>query len=47
MTQPSAWRPSRVARRRPPIVMPDEVAEKTMDIVEEAIGEVERMLGYA
>ena len=31
----------------PPIVMPNEVAHKAMDIIEESIGEVERELGYA
>jgi 4-aminobutyrate aminotransferase-like enzyme len=43
-----AWIPAgHILRMSPPIVMPNEVAEKAMDIIEEAIGEVEQMLGYA
>ena len=30
----------------PPIVMPDEVAHKAMDIIEESIGEAEKDLGF-
>ncbi len=42
-----AWIPAgHILRMSPPIVMPDEVAEKAMDIIEESIGEVERELGY-
>ena len=43
-----AWIPAgHILRMSPPIVMPDDVAEKAMDIIEESIGEVERELGYA
>ena len=42
-----AWIPAgHILRMSPPIVMPDEVAHKGMDIIEESIGEVERELGY-
>ncbi|MCX7428638.1 MAG: aspartate aminotransferase family protein [Planctomycetia bacterium] len=43
-----AWIPAgHILRMSPPIIMPDEVAHKAMDIIEESIGEVERELGYA
>jgi len=42
-----AWIPAgHILRMSPPIVMPDEVAHKAMDIIEESIGEVEKELGY-
>lgn len=42
-----AWIPAgHILRMSPPIIMPDYVAEKGMDIIEEAIGETERELGY-
>jgi 4-aminobutyrate aminotransferase-like enzyme len=42
-----AWIPAgHILRMSPPIVMPDDVAHKAMDIIEESIGEVERELGY-
>jgi len=43
-----AWIPAgHILRMSPPIIMPNEVASKAMDIIEESIGEVERQLGYA
>lgn len=42
-----AWIPAgHILRLSPPIIMDEEVAAKGMDIVEEAIGEVERELGW-
>jgi 4-aminobutyrate aminotransferase-like enzyme len=42
-----AWIPAgHILRMSPPIIMPDDVAEKGMDIVEESIAEVEKKLGY-
>jgi len=42
-----AWIPAgHILRMSPPIVMPLEVAEKCMDIIEEAIGEVQQELGF-
>lgn len=43
-----AWIPAgHILRMSPPIVMPFDVAEKAMDIIEESIAEVEAKLGYA
>ncbi|MDO8587390.1 MAG: aspartate aminotransferase family protein [Armatimonadota bacterium] len=43
-----AWIPAgHILRMSPPIIMPNEVAEKAMDIIEEAIAETEKTLGYA
>jgi 4-aminobutyrate aminotransferase-like enzyme len=43
-----AWVPAgHILRMSPPIIMPDDVAAKAMDIIDEAIGEVEKELGYA
>jgi 4-aminobutyrate aminotransferase-like enzyme len=43
-----AWIPAgHILRMSPPIVMPDDVAHKAMDIIEESIGEVERELSWA
>lgn len=43
-----AWIPAgHILRLSPPIIMDEEVAGKGMDILDEAIGEVERELGYA
>lgn len=43
-----AWIPAgHILRMSPPIIMPEEVAHKGMDIIEESIGEVERELGFA
>jgi 4-aminobutyrate aminotransferase-like enzyme len=40
-----AWIPAGpILRMSPPIIMPDEVAQKAMDIIEESIAEVEREL---
>ena len=40
-----AWIPAgHILRMSPPIVMPNEVAHKAMDIIEEALGETEREL---
>jgi 4-aminobutyrate aminotransferase-like enzyme len=40
-----AWIPAgHILRMSPPIVMPDEVAHKAMDLVEESIAEVEKEL---
>ena len=42
-----AWIPAgHILRMSPPIVMSLEVAAKCMDIIDEAIGEVEKSLGY-
>jgi 4-aminobutyrate aminotransferase-like enzyme len=42
-----AWVPSRhTLRISPPIIMPDNLAAKGMDIIEESIYEIERELGY-
>jgi 4-aminobutyrate aminotransferase-like enzyme len=42
-----AWIPAgHILRMSPPIVMPDEVAERAMDIIEESIVEVQAQLGY-
>lgn len=42
-----AWIPAgHILRMSPPIVMPENVAHKAMDIIEESIGEVEKELGY-
>ena len=42
-----AWIPAgHILRMSPPIIMPNEVAEKAMDIIEESIAEVEKQLGY-
>ena len=42
-----AWIPAgHILRLSPPIIMDEEVAAKGMDILDEAIGEVERELGY-
>ena len=43
-----AWIPAgHILRMSPPIVMPNEVAAKGMDMIEESIAEVEKELGYA
>jgi 4-aminobutyrate aminotransferase-like enzyme len=40
-----AWIPAgHILRMSPPVVMPDEVAQKAMDLIEESIAEVEREL---
>lgn len=42
-----AWIPAgHILRMSPPIIMPNEVAEKAMDIIEESIAEVQTALGY-
>ncbi|MFA5863750.1 MAG: aspartate aminotransferase family protein [Phycisphaerae bacterium] len=42
-----AWIPAgHILRMSPPIVMPEDVAAKAMDIIDESIGEVEKELGY-
>jgi 4-aminobutyrate aminotransferase-like enzyme len=42
-----AWIPAgHILRMSPPIVMPDDVAHKAMDIIEESIGEVQQELGF-
>jgi len=42
-----AWIPAgHILRMSPPIIMPNEVAEKAMDIIEESIAEVQAKLGY-
>jgi len=42
-----AWIPAgHILRMSPPIVMPDEIAQKCMDIIEEAIAETERELAH-
>ncbi|MCE5278117.1 MAG: aspartate aminotransferase family protein [Planctomycetaceae bacterium] len=43
-----AWIPAgHILRMSPPVVMPDDVAHKAMDLIEESIGEVQKQLGYA
>ena len=43
-----AWIPAgHILRLSPPIVMDEQIAAKGMDLVDEAIGETERELGYA
>lgn len=43
-----AWIPAgHILRMSPPIVMPFDVAEKAMDIIEESIAETQKELGYA
>ena len=40
-----AWIPAgHILRMSPPIVMPEDVAQKGMDLIEEAIAETEREL---
>ena len=40
-----AWIPAgHILRMSPPIVMPDDVAHKAMDMIEESIGEVQKKL---
>jgi 4-aminobutyrate aminotransferase-like enzyme len=42
-----AWVPAgHILRLSPPIIMEDDMALKGLDIIEEAVAEVERMLGY-
>ena len=42
-----AWIPAgHILRMSPPIIMPDEVAHKGMDIIEESIAEVGKELGH-
>lgn len=42
-----AWIPAgHILRMSPPIIMDEEIAAKGMDIIDEAIGETERELGY-
>ena len=42
-----AWIPAgHILRMSPPIIMPNEVASKAMDIIEESIAEVQSALGY-
>ncbi len=42
-----AWIPAgHILRMSPPIIMPNEVASKAMDIIEESIAEVQKKLGY-
>lgn len=42
-----AWIPAgHILRMSPPIVMPENVAHRAMDIIEESIGEVQKELGY-
>lgn len=42
-----AWIPAgHILRMSPPIIMPDQLAERGMDIIEESIAEVEKELGY-
>jgi 4-aminobutyrate aminotransferase-like enzyme len=42
-----AWIPAgHILRMSPPIVMPEDVAARAMDIIDESIGEVEKELGY-
>ena len=41
-----AWIPAgHILRMSPPIIMPDEVARRGMDIIEESIAETEKKLG--
>ncbi len=47
-TKGLAWIPAgHILRMSPPVVMEDEVLLKGLDIIDEAIGETERELGYA
>jgi len=42
-----AWIPAgHILRMSPPLIMPEEVADKAMDIIEESIAEVEKEFGY-
>ena len=42
-----AWIPAgHILRMSPPLIMPEEVAEKAIDIIEESIAEVEEEFGY-
>ncbi|HSV31007.1 MAG TPA: hypothetical protein VLH40_03160 [Atribacteraceae bacterium] len=42
-----AWIPAgHILRMSPPIIMEDDLALKAMDIIDEAIGDVEKILGY-
>ncbi len=42
-----AWIPAgHILRMSPPMIMPVEVAQKGMDIIEESIYEAEQELGY-
>jgi 4-aminobutyrate aminotransferase-like enzyme len=42
-----AWIPAgHILRMSPPIIMPNDVAIKAMDIIEESIAEVQKQLGY-
>ena len=42
-----AWIPAgHILRMSPPIVMPEDVAHRAMDIIEESIGEVQKELGF-
>ncbi|MCX7591163.1 MAG: aspartate aminotransferase family protein [Kiritimatiellae bacterium] len=42
-----AWIPAgHILRMSPPVIMPDNVAHKAMDLIEESIAEVSRELGY-
>jgi 4-aminobutyrate aminotransferase-like enzyme len=42
-----AWIPAgHILRMSPPIIMPNEVAEKGIDIIEESIAETQKQLGY-
>ncbi len=42
-----AWIPAgHILRMSPPIIMPNDVAAKAMDIIEESIAEVQAKLGY-
>ncbi len=43
-----AWIPAgHILRMSPPIVMPEDVAHKAMDMIEESISETEKELGYS
>jgi 4-aminobutyrate aminotransferase/4-aminobutyrate aminotransferase/(S)-3-amino-2-methylpropionate transaminase len=42
-----AWIPAgHILRMSPPLIMPQEIADKGIDILEESILEVEKQLGY-
>ena len=42
-----AWIPAgHILRMSPPLIMPEEVADKAIDIIEESIAEVEKKFGY-
>ena len=46
-TKGLAWIPAgHILRMSPPIIMPQEVAAKAMDIIEETISETQKALGY-